>query len=91
MDLVSPLFSNKSGCSRLKRSYKYLNDGWFDDDIMETDDYTYYSTMPKDQIRDEIKSLEQVIYQDCFENFYHLILEGKIELLTSRLQKIYVR
>lgn len=46
--------------------------------------------MPKDQIRDEIKSLEQVIYQDCFENFNHLMLEGKIELLTSRLKKIYV-
>ncbi|MGE8430565.1 MAG: hypothetical protein ACN6O7_22005 [Sphingobacterium sp.] len=44
--------------------------------------------MPIDQIRDEIKSLEQVIYQDCFENFYHLILEEKTELLTSRLKKI---
>ncbi len=46
--------------------------------------------MPKDQIRDNIKSQEQVIYQDSFENFYHLILEGKIELLTSRLKKIYM-
>ncbi len=46
--------------------------------------------MPKDQIREEIKSLEQVIYQDCFENFYHLILEGKIELVSSHLKKIYV-
>ncbi|WP_286895145.1 MULTISPECIES: hypothetical protein [Sphingobacterium] len=57
---------------------------------METDYYTYYNKMPKDQIRDNIKSQEQVIYQDSFENFYHLILEGKIELLTSRLKKIYM-
>ncbi|WP_313157619.1 hypothetical protein [Sphingobacterium multivorum] len=70
--------------------YKYLDDEWFGDDVIETDDYAYYSTMPKDQIRDEIKSFEQVIYQDCLENFYHLILEGKIELLTSRPKKIYV-
>ncbi|WP_336828342.1 hypothetical protein [Sphingobacterium multivorum] len=40
-----------------------------------------------DQIRDEIKSLEQVIYQDCFENFYYLILEGKIESLTGATQE----
>lgn len=53
------------------------------DDVMETDDYRYYSAMPKDQIQAEINELEKVIYQDCFENFYHLILEGKIELLTE--------
>ncbi|MGJ1508178.1 hypothetical protein [Sphingobacterium siyangense] len=48
--------------NRLWASIKYLDDEWFDVDVMETDDYKYYSTMPKDQIRDEIKSLEQVIY-----------------------------
>jgi len=56
---------------------------------METDDYRYYGTMPKDQIRDEIKSLEQVIYQDCFKNFYHLILEGKIELTSKDTRVIF--
>ena len=85
-----PCFQTSQDVADLNDLYKYLNDEWFDGDVMETDDYTYYSTMPKDQIREEIKSLEEVIYQDCFENFYHLILEGKIELLTSRLKKIYV-
>ncbi|WP_343570807.1 hypothetical protein [Sphingobacterium sp.] len=85
-----PCFQTSQDVADLNDLYKYLDDEWFDDHIMETDDYRYYSTMPKDQIRDEIKSLEQVIYQDCFENFYHLILERKIELLTSRIKKIYV-
>ncbi len=26
--------------------YKYLNNEWFDDDVMESDDYKYYRAMP---------------------------------------------
>ncbi|GEM_PF-2784098 len=36
------------------------DDGWFDDDVMATDDLTYDSIVPKDQIQDEIKSLEHL-------------------------------
>lgn len=37
------------------------DDGWFDDDVMATDDLTYDSIVPKDQIQDEIKSLEHLL------------------------------
>jgi len=37
----------------------------------------------KERLFEEIKSLEQKIYQDCFENFYLLIIEGRIELIDN--------
>ena len=55
---LRPCFQTNQDVANLNDLYKYLDDEWFDDDVMETDDYKYYSTMPKDQIRDEIKSLE---------------------------------
>jgi len=48
-----------------------------------------YTGVAKEGLFEEIKSLEQKIYQDCFENFYLLIIEGQIELIDSHQGSIF--
>jgi len=40
-----PCFQTSQDVADLNDLYKYLDDEWFDDDVMETDDYRYYGVI----------------------------------------------
>jgi hypothetical protein len=38
-----------------------------------------YTILTKERLFEDLKSFKQKVYQDCFENFYFLIIEGHLE------------
>ncbi|WP_343321829.1 hypothetical protein [Sphingobacterium multivorum] len=81
--MVSPFYHRSEDISDLGDLYKQLHDTPCQETITASKNEICYAAVAKERLFEEIKSLEQKIYQDCFENFYLLIIEGRIELLES--------
>lgn len=78
-----PFYHRSEDISDLGDLYKQLHDTPCQETRVSSKNELCYSAVSKERLFEEIKSLEQKIYQDCFENFYLLIIEGRIELLES--------
>lgn len=78
-----PSYHRSEDIADLNELYKQLHNFSCREEITEANPELCYTGIPKERITEEIKLLEHKIYQDCFENFYLLIIEGHIELIEN--------
>lgn len=77
------VYQRSEDIADLNELYKQLHDFSCHDETRKTNPELCYNGVSEERITEEIKHLEYKIYQDCFENFYPLMIDGYIELIES--------
>lgn len=78
-----PLYQNDDTVAYLDDLYKLHDDDFQDDDDLLKFLDVIGGEKSKEEIKKEIEEVEKELIARAYENFYSLILENKIEILTN--------
>ena len=78
-----PLYQTDNTVSYVNDLYKLLDDDFQDDDDLIKFINYIGGEKSKEEIKNEIKSIENELIAKAYKNFYQLILENKIEIITD--------
>lgn len=81
-----PSYHRSEDIADLSELYKQLHDFSGKEGTTKANQELCYTGISKERLAKDIKLLEHKIYQDCFENFYLLVIEGHIELIDNHQQ-----
>ncbi|MCX8524919.1 hypothetical protein OF897_13450 [Chryseobacterium formosus] len=78
-----PLYQTDNTVAYLNDLYKlYYDDFQDEEDLLEFIKYIG-GEKTKDELKSEIDNIEKELINEAYENFYRLILENKIEIITD--------